>query len=63
MNMADISRETYEGNGIETINSNGILWLNQWHIGGLDQTNLWMTTRKYLSDHRKQGTGFSYKKN
>ena len=31
--MVDISRETYERNGIETIVDNdGILWLNEQHI-------------------------------
>ena len=31
--MVDISRETYERNGIETIVDNdGILWLNEKHI-------------------------------
>ena len=36
--MVDISRKTYEGNGIETIVDNDrILWLNQKHIEeGLD---------------------------
>ena len=30
MNMVDISRKTYERNGIETIvDNNGILWLNE----------------------------------
>ena len=38
MNMVDISRKTYEINGIETIADNDeILWLNEKHIeAGLD---------------------------
>ena len=33
INMVDISRKTYERNGIETIVDNdGILWLNKKHI-------------------------------
>ena len=33
VNMVDISRKTYERNGIETIVDNdGILWLNEKHI-------------------------------
>ena len=53
--MVDISRETYESNGVETIvDSNGILWLNERHIKDrLDYKNLWMTTGKYISDHKK----------
>ena len=53
--MVDISRETYESNGVETIvDSNGILWLNERHIKDrLDHKNLWMTTGKYISDHKK----------
>ena len=35
--MVDISRRTYERNGIKTIaDNNGILWLNETHIEGLD---------------------------
>ena len=39
--MVDISRETYERNGIETIvDNNRILWLNEKHKGeGLDYKN------------------------
>ena len=29
--MVDISRKTYERNGVETIDSDGILWLNEKH--------------------------------
>ena len=40
--MTDISRKTYERNGIETIVDNdGILWLNEKHIEErLDRKNL-----------------------
>ena len=53
--MVDISRKTYERNGIETIGNNeGILWLNEKHIEeGLDHKNLREITTKYHSDHRK----------
>ena len=35
--MVDMSRKTYESNGIETIvNNDGILRLNEKHIEGLD---------------------------
>ena len=29
------------------------MWLNEKHIEGLDYKNLWVTTVKYLSGHRK----------
>ena len=33
LDMVDISRKTYERNGIETIvNNDGMLWLNEKHI-------------------------------
>ena len=53
--MVDISRETYEGNGIETIVDNdGLLWSNEKHIEeGLDYKNLWKIKTKYHSDQRK----------
>ena len=53
--MVDISRKTYERNGVETIADNdGILWLNEKHIEeGLDHTNLREITIRYHSDHRK----------
>ena len=53
--MFDISRETYERNGIETIADNDrILWLNEKHIEeGLDHENLREITIKYSSNHRK----------
>ena len=39
--MVDISRKTYERNGIETVDNDGILWLNKKHIEeGLDHKNL-----------------------
>ena len=52
--MVDISRKTYERNGIETIVDNdGILWLNEKHIEErLGHKNLQEITTKY-SDHRK----------
>ena len=54
--MTDISRKTYERNGIKTIVDNdGILWLNEKHIEeGLDHKNMREITKKYHSDHRKQ---------
>ena len=30
--MVNISRKTYERNGIETVHNHGILWLNKKHI-------------------------------
>ena len=53
--MVDISRKTYERNGIEAIVDNDrILWLNDKHIEeGLDHKNLQEITIKYHSDHRK----------
>ena len=40
--MVDISRKTYEKNGVETIiHNDGILWLNEKYIEeGLDHKNL-----------------------
>ena len=32
INLVDVSRKTYERNGIETIDSNGILLLNEKHV-------------------------------
>ena len=52
--IVDISRKKYERNVTETIvNRDGILWLNEKHIEGLDYKNLWVTKVKYLSGHRK----------
>ena len=53
--MLDISRRTYERNGIETmIDNDGILWLNEKHIEkGLDHNNLREITIKYNYNHRK----------
>ena len=53
--MADISRETYERNGIQTIADNdGILYLNDKHIEeGLDHKNAHEIASKYHLDHRK----------
>ena len=55
--MVDISRETYERNGIETIVDNdGILWLNEKYIEEEleEHKNLREITIKYNSDHRKR---------
>ena len=53
--MVDISRKTYERNGIETIADNdGISWLNEKYIEEeLDHKNVRQITIKYHSDHRK----------
>ena len=53
--MVDISRKTYEINGIETIADNdGILQLNEKHLEvGLDHKHLQEIIMKYHSDHRK----------
>ena len=53
--MVNISRKTYERNGVETIvDSDGILRLNEKHREKLDHKNLRMTAVKYFSDHRKR---------
>ena len=53
--MVDISRKTYERNGIETIVDNdGISWLNEKHIEEeLHHKNLKEITAKYNSNHGK----------
>ena len=53
--MAEISRETYERNGIQTIVDNdGILYLNDKHIEErLDHKNAHEIASKYHLDHRK----------
>ena len=53
--MIDISRETFERNGVEAVvDSDGILWLTEKHIEeGLNRKNLRVATVNYLSDHRK----------
>ena len=55
MKIVDISRKTYETNGIETMVDNaGILWLNEKHLEvGLDHKHLQEIIMKYHSDHRK----------
>ena len=55
MYMVDISRKTYERNGIETVVDNyGIQCLNEKHVNeGLIHKNLQETTIKYHSNHRK----------
>ena len=53
--MVDISKKTYERNGLETVADNDeILWLNEKYIkGGLDHKHLREITIKYHSGHRK----------
>ena len=53
--MVDISRKTYEGDGVETIVDNdGILRLNEKHIEeGLDHKHFREIKTKNYSDHRK----------
>ena len=53
--MLDISRKTYERNGIKTVlDSDGLLLLNEKHIEEvLDHEYLPVITVKYFSDHRK----------
>ena len=53
--MVDISRERIEKNGLGTIvNNYEILSLNEKHLEEeFDHKNLWATTLKYLSNHRK----------
>ena len=46
----------YERNGIEKVDNNEILWLNEKHIEGLHHKNLWEIRIKYYSNHRKHGT-------
>ena len=51
--MVDIGRKMYERNGIEIIVDNdGILWLNEKHIEGLDYKNVREIALKYNSNHR-----------
>ena len=46
--MVDINRKMYERSSVETmIDSDGILWLNEKHIEGLDPKYLRVTTVKY----------------
>ena len=53
--MVNISRKTYERNGVKTIvDSDGILTLNEKHTKKLDHKNLRMITVKYFSDQRKR---------
>ena len=53
--MVDISRKTYDYNGIETkVRNNGILWLSEKQIEeGLDHKYLRELAIKYQLDHRK----------
>ena len=54
--MVDISRKTYERNGLESMADNkGILWLNEKHTGErLYHKHLWEITTNYHSEHRKR---------
>ena len=54
--MSDISRKTYEGNGVKTIvHSGGILRLNEKDIKeGLDHKHLRANPVKYILDHKKR---------
>ena len=56
INMFDISRETYERNGVETIVDNDeILWLNKKHIEEeLNIKNELATTIKYSFGYNKK---------
>ena len=54
--IVDISKKMYERNGIEKVDNNEILWLNEKHIEGLHHKNLWEIRIKYYSNHRKHGT-------
>ena len=53
--MVDISRKTYERNGVETtVDNYELLWLNEKHKEeGLDHEKLWVTTVNNLLDHKK----------
>ena len=48
--MADISRKTYERNGVETVLGNdGILWLHENYIEEeLDHKNFWEIATKFI---------------
>ena len=58
--MVDISRKTYERNGVETIvGCIAILWLYEKHIKeGCDHKNFQVTTVKYPSGYRKHRYDF-----
>ena len=62
--MVDISRRTYERNGIKTIaDNNRILCLNKTHIEeGLDHKILWSITIKYHLKRRKHKPELDNKK-
>ena len=52
--MIDISRKTYEKNGVQTIVDNDrILWLNEKHLEPLDHEKLPENILKCLSDYKK----------
>ena len=54
--MANITRETYEANGIEVITDKlGKLWLNERHVQKqLGHKNLLALTKKYDKEYKKQ---------
>ena len=52
--MIGISRKIYQRSGVETVvDSDGILQLNEKHIGKGLHHKTWVSTVKYPSDHRK----------
>ena len=56
--MANITRETYEANGIEVIADKlGELWLNERHVQEqLGLKNLPVLTNQYPKEYKKQGS-------
>ena len=53
--MIDISRKTWEQNGVEVIVFEGKKWLNEKHIEEqLGHANLPAITKKYFSKYKKQ---------
>ena len=54
LSIVDISKQTYEKNGIKAIVDNdGILWFNERQFDGSDHKTLQEITIKYHSDHRR----------
>ena len=56
--IANITRETYEANGIEVIADKlGELWLNERHVQEqLGLKNLPVLTNQYPKEYKKQGS-------
>ena len=56
--IANITRETYEANGIEAIADKlGELWLNERHVQEqLGLKNLPVLTNQYPKEYKKQGS-------